>query len=76
MSQDTIDTDVWSAVVALLRLKPPLSLIPVRCSLLGRKTLSSFVLPSFRAKTGKLLQNMCNIHRHVFSNLQTSIPLT
>lgn len=41
MSQDTIDSDVWSAVVAQFSIMPSLSLIAVRCSLLGRNTLSS-----------------------------------
>ena len=74
MSQDTIDTDVWSAVVALLRLKPPLSLIPVRCSLLGRNTLV------FRApvviKCCQIYVTYIHPHRQVFSNLRTSIPPT
>ena len=46
MSQDTIDSDVWSAVVALLRIKPPLSLIAVRCSLFAVGSQHSLV---FRA---------------------------
>ena len=66
MSQDMIDSDVWSAVVASLRIKLPLLLIAVRCSLFAVGSQHSRLSCS---RCYQVLPNICNIHTSTSSGV-------